>query len=90
MPAINPFTYNAPSPVTPALRTLAITPHDTNELAYTTRRIYVGTGGDVVTVDSEGNTVTHKNVPSGCYLGDAFYKQVKAAGTTAADLIAYV
>lgn len=90
MPATNLFAYNAQTPIGPAIKTLAITKSDADELAFVTRRIFVGTGGDVVTVDTENNEVTHKNVPSGSYIGDAFFKKVKSTGTTAADLIAYV
>ena len=91
MPAAqNLFTSFAASPIGPAVRTQAIAPSDTEDLPYVSRRIYVGTGGDVVTIDTYGNTVTHKNVPSGSYLGDAFFTRVKATGTTAADLVAYV
>lgn len=90
MPGTNPFTQFGTSPIGPALRTKAITPSDTDDLPFVSRRIYVGTGGDVVTIDAEGNTVTHKNAPSGSYLGDAFFARVKATGTTAADLVAYV
>lgn len=89
MSAVNPFTAFGTSPIGPALRTQAITPSDTVDLPYVARRIYVGTGGDVVTVDTEGNTITHKNVPSGSYIGDAYFTRVKAV-STAADMVAYV
>lgn len=87
MPALNKFRGFIDSFNAPARRHVAITPSDADELAYTVRRIYVGTGGDIALVDGEGNQVTYKNVTSGSYIGDCVYKQVKVTGTTATDLV---
>lgn len=64
-----------------------ITPNDSTALTFTTRAIYVGTGGDltVVLVD-DSNPVTFKNVASGQLLS-VKAKQVKATGTTASNLV---
>lgn len=68
---------------------------DSDEQPVVFRRLYVGTGGNVVLVDVAGNESVHMNVPGGSYLGDGFWKQIRAnktgggASTTAADLIIY-
>ena len=59
------------------------------EMPFVARQIYVGTGGDVALTDSAGNTVVHKNVPSGAYLGPFFVHAVPVADTTADDMIGY-
>lgn len=51
------------------------------------RTLYVGTGGDVVTEDQEGNTVTHKNVPSGLEL--AISPRKIRTTSTASDFVIY-
>ncbi len=89
MPAINPFPAQAVAIETPALRMLDITPSDANDAARVLRMVYVGTGGNVDLVDTEGNIVLHKNVPSGSYLGPFRVARVKATRTTATDLIGY-
>jgi hypothetical protein len=90
MPAAKPFTAAGNGPLSPALRMLAITPDNSNDVATAFRMIYVGTGGDVVVVDTEGNTVTHKNAGSGTYLGPFQVARVMATNTTAQNLIGYV
>jgi len=52
-----------------------------------TDAIYVGTGGDVVTVAQDDATTTWKNVPSGTFLLIAV-KRVNATNTTALNLVA--
>ena len=81
-----PFAITSTSP---ANSLFSITPNDSTDLPALARQIYVGTGGNVAVKDSEGNTVTHKNVPSGCYLAPFFVVRVLATGTTATDLIGY-
>lgn len=52
----------------PGERFEAIGPNDNAELAYTTRGIYVGVGGDIVVQDVNGTVVQFKNVPTGAIL----------------------
>lgn len=89
MGAINTFGSSAPSSrslMAPPNNAFAVTPHDVNELTYVARELYVGTAGDVVVLHA-GDTVavTYKNV-SGLLCG--FFKQVKATGTTATNIVA--
>lgn len=72
----------------PGRRAAVITPHDSNEIPEVPRAIYVGTGGQITMrgIDGSADTVW-KNVPAGSLI--PFRPQyVRAAGTTAADLLA--
>ena len=73
-----------------ALSLVTIVPDDNTDLGNAVRMIYVGTGGDVVVIDSRGNTVTHKNAGSGSYLGPFSVTRVVSTGTSAGDMIGYV
>jgi hypothetical protein len=70
------FSTYADSPDSPANHAFAIVPSDSAELPAVTKAIYVGTSGDV----------TYRNVPDGAYL-TVRASHVRAAGTTAADLV---
>lgn len=73
-----------------ALRLENITPSDSTDNASMYRQIYCGVGGDINLIDSKGNTVLHKNVASGSYIGPFYCARVKASLTTATNLIGYV
>lgn len=77
----------APSATEPAANAAAITPHNTNDLAETTRAIYVGVSGDV-TMDlfGTGTNITFKSVPVGIL--PVQVTRVYATSTTATDMIA--
>lgn len=72
---------------------LAVTPSDTVNLAsFTTQGIltsalYVGTGGDVVTVGNDGVSTTWKAVPTGWFLPIAAIR-VNGSGTSASNIVA--
>lgn len=89
MPAQNPYQNLPAAAQSPAASMVAITKADA-DLPTVIRQLYVGTGGDVSLTDTAGNTVPHKNVPSGSYLGPFFVTRVNATGTTAADMVGYV
>ena len=63
-----------------------IAPHDTNDLTYVTRAIWVGTGGNLKVTLLGGETVTYKNLANGTEKV-GFFTRVFATGTTATDLI---
>lgn len=65
-----------------------IVPHDTNPLPFVPKGIYIGTGGNVTLRGVDGATdVVYKNMPSASYIAVAA-SHVRAAGTTASDMIA--
>jgi hypothetical protein len=71
----------------PASDAEAITPHDSNELTFETRAIYVGSGGDLRVEMADGGTVTFPGVLAGTVYPISV-KQVYDTGTTASDLVA--
>lgn len=72
---------------TPATAGIAITPHDTNTLASTSRALFVGTGGTTLTVTmSGGGDLVFTNVPDGTLLPIRVTK-VKATGTDATGIV---
>lgn len=86
MTAVDPNNIN-PGLEAPAQNFAAVTPHDTNELAYITRALYVGSAGDVQVVGMTSGTVTFVGVPAGSLL-PVRVRQVLEAGTTAGDIVA--
>lgn len=72
----------------PAFDAAAVAPHDANDLAFTARALYVGTGGDVVAIlKGDAASVTFKNVPAGTVL-PVCARRVLATGTTASNILA--
>lgn len=67
----------------------AITPSNDNDLAYVARVIYVGTGGNLEIITRGGETVVLKNLPSGAVIDWVRVARVKAANTTATDLVGF-
>lgn len=83
----NAFTDFADSPGGPAARAFAIVPHATDELETITKAIYVGGTGDVTVRPLASDThVLFRNVPAGSIL-DIRVRAVRAAGTTATDIV---
>ena len=66
----------------PARNAFAVSPHNTNEMAFVTRGIYVGGAGDLKVTTIGGDTVTFSAVPAGVIL-PVCAKIVFATGTTA-------
>lgn len=71
----------------PASGAAPITPNDTAELSFTTRAIYVGSGGDVSLRLIRGDVVTLSNLQAGV-IYPLRVDQVLATGTTAGNLVA--
>mgnify|MGYP003640299309 FL=1 len=70
-----------------AIKAVNVTPDDNVDLAIVGAILFVGTGGDVEVVTMAGDTVIYKNI------GDATnmaiqVRRVKAANTTATDILA--
>ncbi len=71
----------------PARLAYAITPHATNEIDPLPKAIYVGTAGNITLRTVGGSAdVVFKNVLAGQIL-DVRARFIRAAGTTAADII---
>lgn len=71
----------------PSSSAFAITPSDSVNLAYPTRALYVGTGGDIVLLLWDDTTViTLKNVLGGSCL-PLCVKRVNETDTGASDLV---
>lgn len=86
MAAIERFVASGDDPVSPARIAFAITAHDSNELTYITKAIYVGTSGDLAVTMFNGETVTFANVPAGSVL-PVMARLVKSTNTTASDIV---
>jgi endonuclease YncB( thermonuclease family) len=72
----------------PARYAAAVTPSDTVDLAYVTRGIYVGSGGDVeVVMVGNGATVVFPGVPDGVIL-PVRATRIKDSNTTASSIVA--
>lgn len=66
----------------------AVTPHDSTNIPNgPCDALWVGVGGDVACVSSQGEVATFKNVPSGFLLLTAV-SRVNATATTATDIVA--
>jgi hypothetical protein len=67
MPATNNYSQSNPATQAPANSAFAITAHDTEELSFVTRAVYVGVSGDVVAkLDGDSAAVTFKNNLASC------------------------
>lgn len=89
--AFDTYRGFTPSLEASATNAAAVIPHDTNQLPYVTRALYIGTAGDVkVTMAGQpgypGADVVFPNVPVGIFSIRA--RRVFATGTTADDIVA--
>ena len=84
----NQFENHSDTASGPAWRLQAVTPHDTNELAYLPKAIYVGGAGDLSLIGG-GDTapVVLAAVPAGSII-PVRAKIVRNTGTTATDIVA--
>lgn len=82
------FSHRADSAEAPSSHPITVIPSDTEPLAATPKALYIGSGGTVVLRTASGTPdVTFKNIASGQIL-PVRAKYVRAAGTTAADIVA--
>jgi hypothetical protein len=80
--------YPKDGPLSNAWNLAAVTPHDTNELTYTARALYIGGAGDVALIaGGDSAAVTLASVPAGTIL-PIRAKVVKSTGTTATNIVA--
>lgn len=69
----------------PADRAAAVTPNDTTDLPFVSKRLFIGTGGTVKIDTSGGDTVTY-TAATGTYL-NVRAKRVYAIGTSASNIV---
>jgi hypothetical protein len=90
MAAQNKLKHYKPLQVLAGSSAFAITPNDGAELDFVTSKLWVGSAGDVeIVLADDSVAVILVGVPAGTML-DLRIKQVKAAGTTAGDLVGII
>ncbi len=73
-----------------ARKIIAITPHNTNELTYLPRQIYIGGAGDLCVIMADDSVEqTFKNLPEGMTL-NIRPKIVKSTGTSATYILGLI
>lgn len=70
----------------PARGAEAVTAHDSNELTYVSRAIYVGGGGNIAVRMANDSTVTFTAVPGGTVL-PIRVKGINSTNTTATNMV---
>ena len=71
----------------PAFNAEVVTPHNSTDLAYVSRGLYVGFGGDIsVQMEGTGTAIVFKAVPTGALLPIRI-SRVNATATTATDMV---
>jgi hypothetical protein len=87
MPATDAFSRQRALTNDPYTNAVAVTPHDTNDLTYVTRGVYVGGAGTVKVNMQDSGTVTFTGVPVGTLL-PIRATRVYSTGTTATTILA--
>lgn len=86
MAATDTFSKQYADLLSPGRNAFAITKHDTNELAFVTKAIFVGTTGHLsLLLANDSTPVLFKNIPSGTLLNLRVRKVLDA--TTAQDIV---
>lgn len=89
MSAVDKFSQSDIATQAPASSAFAITPNDSEELAFVTRAVYVGGEGSVVAkLDSDSSTVTFAAVPAGSVL--PIRARLITTSSTATDMVGLV
>jgi hypothetical protein len=88
MPATDNFRHAPGSASSSVQNAVAVTPHESNDLASVSRALYIGGAGNLtVTMAGGGSNVTFTAVPAGSFLPIRVSK-VLATGTTATSIVA--
>lgn len=88
MPAADNFASASEGLDSPYAHAAAVSPHDTNELAYVTRAVFVGGAGNLKYTSAGGETVTLTGVTAGSVLCIRA-KLIFSTGTTATNIAAF-
>lgn len=89
MPAIDTQAQRGDAAELPAKRLRAITPHDTNELTFVPKALFVGVGGTISLIAQEDTAAVSLTVSSGAII-PVRAKIVKTTGTTASGIVAMI
>jgi hypothetical protein len=87
MPATDAFSRQRALTSDPYTNAVAVTPHDTNDLTYVTRGVYVGGAGTLKVNMQDSGTVTFTGVPVGTLL-PIRATRVFSTGTSATSILA--
>lgn len=88
MPDVIDRAYNInDAPDYPARNFVAVTPHDSTDLTYLTKALYVGGAGNVAAVRADGTAVVFSGVPAGTIL-PIRCRRVNSTSTTATNIVA--
>jgi hypothetical protein len=87
MSAVDPFKGIPEGGSVPADDAVAVTPHDTTQLATVSRGLYVGGAGNVAVLMASGQTVTFVGVAAGSVL-PIRVARVNSTNTTATNIVA--
>jgi hypothetical protein len=82
----NNHLYPSPDPTAPMTHLAAVTPHDTNDLAFLSRGVYVGVTGNLAVLDAAGNAVTITSLAAGVW-HPLRLSRIKSTGTTATSIL---
>lgn len=89
MPAIDTMAQRGDTVDFSAKRLLAVTPHDTNELEYVTKALFIGAGGTISIIAQEDTAAVSLTVATGSIV-PVRAKIVRATGTTATGIVALI
>lgn len=82
------FSSHSDTPSAPARACFVVDPSDTVSLPRVPKALYIGTGGDIsLRCADDESDVVFRNVPAGMIL-DVRATDIRATGTTAADIVA--
>jgi len=74
----------------PASKLVAITPSNSTNISSAVRAIYVGVGGNITVVTTDGSVILFVGVPQGAVLGPFNVVRVNSTGTAASSLVGFV
>ena len=80
------FSTFSPDLSSPCMNAEAVTKHDTNNMAQTSRALFVGGAGNLVAVMAGGTTVTFTGVVAGSIL-PIRVTRVNSTNTTATNIV---
>jgi len=89
MPAIDKQAQRGDTTDFPAKSLRAVTPHDTNELEYVAKALFIGTGGTLSLIAQEDTAAVSLTVVAG-QIVPVRAKIVLDTGTTASGIVALI